>query len=102
MNSVKNVFPLTHLDYVCSDTRIVPFAGLVIPGRMLDAIGFDKAVNKSTPSSKEYKNSEILKAMLIGILCGNSDFESIHETDDDQEFYCNAMPFRSYYASENG
>lgn len=91
MNSVKNVFPLTHLDYVCSDTRIVPFAGLVIPGRMLDAIGFDKAVNKSTPSSKEYKNSEILKAMLIGILCGNSDFESIHETDDDQEFYCNAM-----------
>ena len=91
MSSTKNIFSLTHLDYICSDSRIVPYAGLVIPGQILDAIGFDKAVNNSTPATKEYKNSEILKAMLIGILCGNADFESIHETDDDQEFFCNAM-----------
>lgn len=91
MSSTKNIFSLTHLGYICSDSRIVPYAGLVIPGQILDAIGFDKAVNNSTPATKEYKNSEILKAMLIGILCGNADFESIHETDDDQEFFCNAM-----------
>ena len=91
MNSTKNIFLLTHLDYICSDSRVVPHAGLVIPGQILDAIGFDKAVNKSTPVTKEYKNSEILKAMLICILCGNADYDSIHETDDDQEYYCNAM-----------
>ena len=91
MNSTKNIFSLTHLDYICSDSRVVPHAGLVIPGQILDAIGFDKAVNKSTPVTKEYKNSEILKSILICILCGNADYDSIHETDDDQEYYCNAM-----------
>lgn len=32
--------------------------------------------------------------MLICILCGNADYDSIHETDDDQEYYCNAMRMR--------
>ena len=58
---------------------------------MLDSIGFDRMVDKSSKPTKEYKDSDILKAMLIGILCGNPDFEAIHETDDDQEFYCNAF-----------
>ncbi len=32
--------------------------------------------------------------MLIGILCGNTDFDSVHETDDDPEFFCNAFHMR--------
>ena len=89
--SDKKTFSLTHLNYVTSDSRLIPFSGIVIPAQMLDAVDFDAKVNKFTPPTKEYKNSEILKSMLIGILNGNPDFDSIHETDDDQEFYCNAM-----------
>ena len=32
--------------------------------------------------------------MLIGIFNGNPDYEAIHETDEDKEFYCNAMYMR--------
>ena len=84
-------YPLTTLEYTFSNARITPYGGLPIPGRMLKAIGFDKKVDKYTPPSKDYKNSEILKAMLIGILHGDIDFEAIHETDDDPEYFCNAM-----------
>lgn len=87
----KKTFSLTHLKYVTSDSRLIPFSGIAIPAQMLDAVGFDAKVNKFTPPAKEYKNSEILKSMLIGIFTGNPDFNSIHETDDDREFYCNAM-----------
>lgn len=87
-------FARTTIKFTTSDSRIIPFGGLLIPGQMLEAIGFDRMVNKSSKPTKEYKDSDILKAMLIGILCGNPDFEAIHETDDDQEFYCNAFHMR--------
>lgn len=84
-------FARTTLDYTFSNSRITPYGGLLIPGQMLQAVDFDKKVDKFTAPTKDYKNSEILKAMLIGILHGDVDFEAIHETDDDQEFFCNAM-----------
>lgn len=87
-------FARTKIQYITSNSRIIPYGGLLIPGQMLDAIGFDRLVDKSSKPTKEYKDSDILKAMLIGILCGNPDFEAIHETDDDQEFYCNAFHMR--------
>lgn len=87
-------FAKTTIKFTTSNSRIVPFGGLLIPGQMLKAIGFDSMVNKASKPSKEYKDSDILKAMLIGILCGNPDFEAIHETDDDQEFYCQAFHMR--------
>ena len=61
---------------------------------MLSAIDFDRKVDMYTPPAKEYSNSDILKSMLIGILCGNADFEAIHETDDDPEYFCNAFHMR--------
>ena len=61
---------------------------------MLKAVDFDKKIDKYSSPAKEYKNSDVLKSMLIGILCGNADFESIHETDDDPEFFCNAFHMR--------
>ena len=84
-------FARTTLDYTFSNSRIIPYGGLLIPGEMLKSIDFDKKVDKYTKPTKDYKNSEILKAMLIGIFHGDVDFEAIHETDDDQEFFCNAM-----------
>ena len=95
MGMKENVnFARTTIKYTTSNSRIIPFGGLLIPGQMLDAIGFDRMVNESSKPTKNYKDSDILKAMLAGILCGNPDFESIHEMDDDQEFYCNAFHMR--------
>ena len=84
-------FGYTKIKYMFSDSRVTPFGGLLIPGQMLREVGFDKKIDRYTRPTKEYKNSDILKAMLIGILCGNVDFEAIHETDDDPEFFCNAF-----------
>lgn len=87
-------FAYTTLQYSFSNSRVTPYSGLLIPGQMLSAIDFDRKVDKYTPTTKDYSNSDVLKSMLIGILCGNSDFEAIHETDDDPEFFCNAFHMR--------
>ena len=87
-------FAYTTLQYSFSNSRVTPYGGLLIPGQMLSAIDFDRKVDKYTPTTKDYSNSDILKSMLIGILCGNADFEAIHETDDDPEFFCNAFHMR--------
>ena len=84
-------FGYTRIRYMFSESRVTPFGGLLIPGQMLQAVNFDKKIDRYTRPTKEFKNSDILKAMLIGILCGDVDFESIHETDDDPEFFCNAF-----------
>ena len=76
-------FAYTTLQYSFSNNRVTPYSGLLIPGQMLSAIDFDRKVDRYTPITKDYSNSDILKSMLIGILCGNSDFEAIRETDDD-------------------
>lgn len=84
-------YAITKLSFSFSSSRVTPYGGLLIPGQMLSAIGFDRKVDRYTPPAKEYSNSDILKSMLIGILCGNTDFEAIHETDDDPEYFCNAF-----------
>ena len=85
------MFAYNTIKYTFSNSRITPYGGLLIPGQMLKAVDFDAKIDRYSSPSKEYKNSDALKAMLIGILCGNTDFESIHETDDDPEFFCNAF-----------
>lgn len=87
----RKKFLNTTLNYTFSKSRITPYGGLLIPGRILKVIDFDRKVDKFTKPSKEFKNSEILKAMMIGILHGDVDYEAIHETDDDPEYFCNAM-----------
>lgn len=88
-------YAITKLHFSFSSSRVTPYGGLRIPGQMLSAIDFDRKVDRYTPSVKEYSNSDILKSMLIGILCGNTDFEVIHETDDDPEYFCNAFHYKT-------
>ena len=73
-------YAITKLSFSFSSSRVTPYGGLLISGQMLSAIDFDRKVDMYTPPAKEYSNSDILKSMLIGILCGNADFEAIHET----------------------
>lgn len=88
------MFAYNTIKYTFSKSRITPYGGLLIPGQMLKAVDFDKKIDKYSSPTKDYNNSDVLKSMLIGILCGNTDFDSIHETDDDPEFFCNAFHMR--------
>lgn len=80
MSMKKHVnFAITKLSFSFRSSRVTPYGGLLVPGQMLSAIDFDRKVDRYTPPAKEYSNSDILKSMLIGILCGNADFEAIHQ-----------------------
>lgn len=92
MSMKENVrFARTTLHYTFSNSRVIPYGGLLIPGQMLSAVDFDRRIDSHMAKTKEYPDSSVLKSMLIGILCGDPDFESIHETDDDPGFFCNAF-----------
>ena len=92
-NIIKHA--LNKLNIIFSKSRVIPHSGLVIPGEMLKAVKFSKKIDEHSNKSKEYSNSEILKSMMITILCADPDFATISETYDDPEFYCNAMKMRS-------
>ncbi len=64
-------------------------------GRILDNSGFIDRLNKRDATGKrsgrQIKNGDILGS-YIGCLCmGKPDFKTIRETDDDPEFFCQAM-----------
>ncbi|MDE6920551.1 MAG: hypothetical protein K2P89_11720, partial [Lachnospiraceae bacterium] len=67
-----------NLNFSFSSSRVTPYGGLPVPGQMLSAIDFDRKVDRHTPSAKEYSNSDILKSMLIGILRGNAETETMY------------------------
>ena len=46
------MFAYTTLQYSFSNSRVTPFGGLLIPGQMLSAIGFDRKVDRYTPRPK--------------------------------------------------
>ena len=73
-------YAITKLSFSFSSSRVTPYGGLLVPGQMLSAIDFDldRKVDRHTPSAKEYSNSDILKSMLIGILCGNAETETMY------------------------
>lgn len=50
-------YAFTKLSFSFSSSRVTPYSGLLIPGQMLSAIGFDRKVDMYTPPVKEYSNS---------------------------------------------
>ena len=84
-------FSYTTVTYTNSNARVIPYSGMLIPGQMLQKIGFDAIVNKSSGEKKRFSNSDILKSFLFCILIGNPDYASIHFADADPKFYCNAF-----------
>jgi len=78
-----------------TNERIIPSGGLTLVGHILENSGFIDRVNKQDVtggrSGHQIKNGDILSS-YIGCLCmGKPDFEAIRETDDDPEFFCQAM-----------
>ena len=78
-----------------SDERIIPAGGLAVVGTILGKSDFVKKCSlmdiTQNRSQHQIKNGDILLT-YIGMLCmGKTAFDSVHEFDDDQEFYKSAL-----------
>ena len=85
----------THFQIEFTNERIIPSGGLTLVGYLLDNSGFIDRLNMQDitgrRSGHQIKNGDILGS-YIGCLCmGKPDFETVRETDDDPEFFCQAM-----------
>lgn len=93
-------FSHTTITYTSSDARVIPYGGMLLPGQMLQKIGFDAMVNKDFSKKKQFSNADILKSFLFCILIGDPDYASIHFTDANPQYYCNALHMRSLPSEE--
>lgn len=78
-----------------SEERIIPAGGLSVVGAILGKSDFVKRCNHmdvtKNRSQHQIKNGDILLT-YIGMLCmGKPGFDSVHEFDDDPEFYQQAL-----------
>lgn len=88
----------THFQIEFTKERIIPSGRLALVGYILENSGFIDRLNKQDTTGRRYghqiKNGDILSS-YIGCLCmGKPGFEAVRETDDDPEFFCQAMGIR--------
>lgn len=87
-----------------TDERIIPASGLAVVGAILGKSDFIKKLNRmdvtANRSQHQIKNGDIILTYL-GMLCmGKPCFESVHEMDDDKEFYKAALGITQSIPSE--
>ena len=87
-----------------SNERIIPAGGLSVVGAILGKSDFAKKCNRMdvTPNRSQHqiKNGDILLT-YIGMLClGKPAYDSVHEFDDDPEFYQYALGITRKIPSE--
>ena len=87
-----------------TNERIIPSGGLAVVGAILGKSDFIKKINRMdvTPNRSQHqiKNGDILLTYL-GMLCkGNPRYESVHEMDDDKEYYKAALGITRTIPSE--
>jgi len=95
MNKIKVEF---------TNERIIPASGLAVVGAILGKSDFVKRCNRMdvTPNHSQHqiKNGDILLT-YTGLLCmGKPQFSSVHEMDDDKEFYQYALGITRELPSE--
>lgn len=95
---------MKHIKVEFSDERIIPAGGLAVVGAILGKSDFVKRCNRMdvTPNRSQHqiKNGDILLT-YIGMLCmGKPAFDSVHEFDDDPEFYQYALGITRSIPSE--
>lgn len=86
MNNIKIKF---------SNERIIPASGLSVVGAILSKSDFVKRCNRMdvTPNRSQYqiKNGDILLTYIGMLHMGKSQYQAVHQMDDDQEFYKYAL-----------
>lgn len=85
----------THFQIEFTNERILPSGGLALVGAILENSGFIDRLNRQDATGRrsghQIKNGDILSSYIGCLSMGKPDFEAIRETDDDPEFFCQAM-----------
>ncbi len=78
-----------------TNERIIPASGLAVVGTILGRSDFVKRYNRmdvtKNRSQHQIKNGGILLTYIGLLTMGKPAYESVHEFDDDQEFYKYAL-----------
>lgn len=95
---------MKNIKVTLSEERIIPAGGLAVVGAILGKSDFVKRCNRmditQNRSQHQIKNGDILLT-YIGMLCmGKPSYESVHEFDDDDEFYRYALGITRSIPSE--
>lgn len=86
-----------------TNERIIPASGLAVVGAILGKSDFVKHCNRmdvtKNRSQHQIKNGDILLTYIGLLTMGKPAYESVHEFDDEQEFYKYA-PIMAYIGTE--
>lgn len=78
-----------------TNERIIPASGLAVVGAILGKSDFVKRCNRMdvtrNRSQHQIKNGDIMLTYIGLLTMGKPAYESVHEFDDDQEFYKYAL-----------
>ena len=87
-----------------TNERIIPASGLAVVGAILGKSDFVKRCNRmdvtKNRSQHQIKNGDILLTYIGLLTMGKPAYESVHEFDDDQEFYKYALGITRNIPSE--
>ena len=87
-----------------TNERIIPASGLAVVGAILGKSDFVKRCNRmdvtKNRSQHQIKNGDILLTYIGLLTMGKPAYESVHEFDDDQEFYKYALGITRSIPSE--
>ena len=74
-----------------TDERIIPASGLAVVGALLGKSDFAKKLNRmdvtKNRSQHQIKNGDVLLTYIGLLTMGKPAYESVHEFDDDPDFY---------------
>lgn len=93
---------MKHIKVEFSNERIIPAGGLAVVGAIFGKSDFVKRCSHIdvTPNRFQHQIGDILLT-YIGMLCmGKPAFDSVHEFDDDQEFYQHTLGITRSIPSE--
>lgn len=87
-----------------TNERIIPASGLAVVGAILGKSDFVKRCNRmdvtKNRSQHQIKNGDVLLTYIGLLTMGKPAYESVHEFDDDQEFYKYALGITRSIPSE--
>jgi len=96
--------PMKNIKIEFTNERIIPASGLAIVGAILGKSDFVKHCNRmdvtKNRSQHQIKNGDILLTCIGLLTMGKPAYESVHEFDDDQEFYKYALGITRSIPSE--
>ena len=100
----REEYPMSKIQFVLGNERIIPTAGIAAVGTILGNAGFTEYFNKTDitakRSQKQIKNGDIFTTGIAIQCMGKPDFHTVHELLEDPGFYKLALGIENRIPSE--